>query len=153
MNALVQVTVDQLKDLLTEAELSQLPEMTMPGADDAESWLADILMRACDRVAGAVNACNRNEHIPTGLCKVPAECVHTALVLARHAAISALPGMGDTLEGSSRAAEYATACSELTLLATGRMAVDYALNREEEVEDSFTGSFRAISKPGKNFLF
>lgn len=114
------VTVDQLRSELTAAELEALPTAVMEGAtyEQVQAWLLERLVQASDRVVAAVNTCPRNAAIKSGLCRVPAACVRTVLVLARHAVISAIPGMAETLEGGTRAAEYSTATRELESLAS-----------------------------------
>ncbi len=123
-------SVEQLRARLTTAELAALPKAV--GVEEGEegaidAWLLGILMAACDRVVGAVNACERNARIAYGRRKVPAPCVHTAYVLARHAVISCIPGKGQLLEGSSREAEYRQACDTLNKLAACELDVgDYS---------------------------
>lgn len=125
------VTVDQLRAELTTAELDAIPSAVLgdanASADELEMWLGERLLQASDRVVAAVNSCNRNARIATGLCKVPAACVRTVLVLARHAVISAIPGMSDTLEGGTRAAEYSTAVQDLVRLASCEFVPEYKL--------------------------
>ena len=131
--SLQSVTVDQLRSELTAAELEALPSAVMDGAEyeQVQAWLQERLLQAADRVVGAVNTCSRNAAIKSGLCKVPAACVRTVLVLARHAVISAIPGMAETLEGGTRAAEYSTATRDLDSLASCSLVPEYALSEEE----------------------
>ncbi len=121
-------TVEELRFLLTETELSSVSECVAgEGEKSEEDFLTVHLLTACDRVVSAVNACRNNARIAYGKFKVPASCVHTALVLARHAVISAIPGMSDTLEGTSRESEYKTAVDDLARLAACELdAGDYA---------------------------
>ncbi len=130
-------SVEQLRARLTSAELTALPDAVgvEAGEDEAvNAWLLEVLMAACDRVVAAVNACERNARIAYGRRKVPESCVHTALVLARHAVISCIPGMGDVLEGSSRAAEYKTAVDDLRRLAACELdAGDYGDTEDADI--------------------
>lgn len=121
-------TVSDLRRCLTAAELESVSDAVVGEGENAESdFLTAHLLTACDRVVSAVNACGQNARIAYGKFKVPASCVHTALVLARHAVISAIPGMSDTLEGTSRASEYRTATETLAKLAACELdAGDYA---------------------------
>lgn len=134
MSALHEVTVAELKARLTLAETDALPDAVTEGS--ADTWLASLLRAACDRVVGALNACERNAPIATGLGKVPAECVNMVLVLARHAVIAALPGvdLASTLEGSARAAEYQTAVADLQRLASCELLPEYTLAEGEGAE-------------------
>ena len=127
------VSTEELRAAMTEAERASLPDSV--GGVELEAWLRSLLLHAADRVVGAINSCERNARIATGLCRVPAECVHTVLVLARHAAISAVPGLANVLEGSSRAAEYATATRDLERLASCELLPLYELE-EEDAADS-----------------
>jgi hypothetical protein len=139
--SLQSVTVDQLRSELTAAELEALPSAVMDGAEyeQVQAWLQERLLQAADRVVGAVNTCARNAAIKSGLCKVPAACVRTVLVLARHAVISAIPGMAETLEGGTRAAEYSTATRELESLASCSLVPDYALASDEMADGGSCG--------------
>lgn len=130
------VTVDQLRSELTASELEAVPRVVKDGAtpEQVEAWLQERLLQAADRVVAAVNTCPRNVAIKSGLGKVPAACARTVLVLARHAVISAIPGMAETLEGGTRAAEYATATRDLESLASCSLVPDYALEEEEMAE-------------------
>lgn len=149
MSALTTVTTGMLRQLLTEAEAESIAGVTGGGLTE-EAWLQERLEQAANRVVGAVNACSENPAIKTGLCKVPASCVHTTLVLARHAVIAALPGMSETLEGSSRAAEYNTAVQDLSRLAACELSVHYELADGEGEEGS--GTFLINSHPALDFL-
>jgi hypothetical protein len=135
------VTVDQLRSELTASELESVPRVVKEGAtpEQVEAWLQERLLQASDRVVSAVNTCPRNAAIKSGLCKVPAACVRTVLVLARHAVISAIPGMTETLEGGTRAAEYSTATRDLESLASCSLVPDYALEEEEMAEGGACG--------------
>lgn len=113
--ALHRVTVEELKHALTLAEGSALPKAVTDGSSDG--LLEETLLHVCDLVVGRINACPQNARLATGLCKVPAECVGTVLVLAQHRILSKLPGMAEALEGASRAAEYQQACRALEALA------------------------------------
>ncbi len=175
-------TPEELCRLLTETEMESLPGFVLgegsavsPAGgvpdDDSEvqggasadtspalpaavtAWLVDILTTACDRVVSAVNACESNTRIAYGARKVPAACVHTALVLARHAVIACLPGMSDTLEGSSRAAEYKTACSDLARLAACELdAGDYADASPADPDvDATSSGVGVICRPAMEF--
>lgn len=123
MAILRQLTVDDLRGCLVPSELMAVGTVVAGGEAEVTGWLQEKLTDACDRVCGAVAACPRNLAIPYGLCKVPAPCSHTALVLARHAVISSIPGMSETLEGSSRSAEYHTAVADLQAMASCRLDV------------------------------
>lgn len=135
------VTVDQLRCELTAAELAALPGAVTPDAtgEQVQTWLSEKLLQAADRVVAAINTCSRNEAIKSGLCRVPAACVRTVLVLARHAVISAIPGMSETLEGGSRSAEYATATRDLESLASCALMPEYSLGADEAVEGGESG--------------
>lgn len=154
--SLQEVTIAQLRGELTAAELEAVPGAVF-GTDEnsaevVETWLGEKLLQACDRVVAAVNSCSRNPRIMTGLCKVPAACVRTVLVLARHAVISAIPGLSDTLEGSSRAAEYSTAVQDLSRLASCEFVPEYRLTEGE----SSAGSCGVTLVPGgmaNDYLF
>ena len=117
-----------------------------------QAWLAGMLVQACDSVVTAVNTCPRNKHIRTGLCKVPAGCVRTALVLARHAVISAIPGMAETLEGSSRSAEYSTATAALQRLASCDLVPEYSLG-ESEGSSGTSGVTLVLGNPTNDYMF
>lgn len=115
MAGLHRVEVSELREVLTPAELESVSAAV--GAEACEGWLAALLVRACDRVVGALNGCPRNSRIAAGLRKVPEECVHTVLVLARHAVLAAVPALAEVLEGASRAAEYQAALADLRAMA------------------------------------
>lgn len=154
---LIELTTTQLRAELTEAELRALPKAVLASVGDGaaeavEAWLGGRLLQACDRVVVAVNSCSQNRAIMTGLCKVPAGCVRTALVLARHAVISAIPGMADTLEGGTRSAEYSTATNELRALASCELRPEYALTDDEALTGT-GGGFGFIRKPADSFLW
>lgn len=130
------ITTNELKARLTAAELAAVPASVLGIPDDStadaraaavEAWLQGILLNACDRVAAACNSCARNPYTAPGTYRVPASQVHTALVLARHAAISAVPGLASKLEGGSRSAEYSTAVADLQRLASCELRVDTEL--------------------------
>ena len=126
------VTVSELRAQLTQAELEAIPD-AVDGVE-AEAWLAAHIEHACARVVGAINACEKNARIAPGGSKVPLECVRTVLVLARHAVIAAVPGLASTLEGESRAAEYATATRDLDRLAACELLPLYELEDEEAAD-------------------
>ena len=149
------VTVDMLRAELTTAELGSIPRtVTIQGGAEAsvDGWLAEKLMQACDRVVAAINSCRENEAIATGLSKVPQGCVRTALVLARHAVISSVPAMAETLEGSSRAAEYQTATRELSELASCQLRPEYTLV-EGEALNGASGGITLLGRPADNFVW
>ena len=127
------VTVAMLRESLTLAEQKQLPAFSSEegGESYAEAWLQERVRQACDRVVAAINTCSRNTAIKSGLCRVPAACVKTALVLARQDVLAAVPGMAETLEGGTRSAEYSTAVQELNALASCHLVPDYKLTEEE----------------------
>lgn len=135
------VSTTQLRSELTAAELDAIPQAIAGDATEerVEEWLQERLLQAADRVVAAVNTCPRNVAIKSGLGKVPAACVRTVLVLARHAVVSAIPGMAETLEGGTRAAEYATATRDLESLASCSLVPDYALDEEEMAEGGACG--------------
>ena len=147
------VTVAQLRNELTGAELKSLPSAVKENATEAEvqAWLEEKLTQAADRVVGAINTCSRNEPIKSGLCRVPAECVHTVLVLARHAIISAIPGISDVLEGGSRSAEYATATRDLESLASCALLPEYILQADEAAEGGLSGFGLMQGEPVNKF--
>lgn len=154
MQSLEVVTVQQLKEELTAVEIAALPPISTgdkSGSEADNAWLQAKLLQACDRVVAAVNSCDRNPAIKPGLCKVPAGCVRTALVLARHAVISALPAVSDILEGSSRAAEYQTATRELSELASCTLRPEYVLTEDEALQGS--GSITLLGKPADSFIW
>ena len=105
------------------------------------------MREACDRVVGAINACPQNAPIASGLGKVPAECKRTAIVLARHAAISAVPAMHQALEGETRHDEYNAATADLAALAACDLLPMYELEEEESAIDE--GSAPGITVIGK----
>ena len=119
MAGLHAVTVDELRQLLTPMEAEAVAEAV--GASAVGSWMGALLLRACDRVVGALNGCPHNTRISTGLCKVPEECVNAVLVLARHAVLGAVPALSEVLEGSTRAAEYQAALADLRAMACGEL--------------------------------
>lgn len=129
--------------MLTKAELAAVPVVvlgltigeggiTPAQQEQVDAWLEDKLAACTDRVVSAVNECERNPQIAFGVRKVPSACRYTALVLARHAVISAVPAQSNTLEGSSRAAEYQNAVADLAKLASCELAV----NDYEDSEDT-----------------
>lgn len=133
-------TTAELRSLLTREEVASIPQAVLglgsavsetDAAQAVETWLGGQLLRACDRVAAAVNACSCNPFVAPGTFRVPPSQVHTALVLARHAVISAIPGLSSTLEGGSRAAEYGTATADLQRLATCELRVDAELAADD----------------------
>lgn len=134
------VTVDALRGELTAAELRALPKAVGAGTDgEVEAWLQERVMQACDRVVAALNTCSRNQPIASGLCKVPAACVRTALVLARQAVIGAVPGLAETLEGGTRGAEYSTAVGELHAMAACQLVPEYDLGPGDGVAGGDAG--------------
>jgi hypothetical protein len=150
------VTVNQLRDELTAAELESIPgavfgEENTP-VDVVEAWLAERLLQASDRVVAAINTCSRNTNICTGLFKVPAACVRTVLVLARHAVISAIPGLSETLEGSTRSAEYSTAVQDLQRLASCEFVPLYKL-ADGESGSGQSGITLLLGEERSDFLF
>lgn len=151
------VTVELLRGELTAAELTALPSAVLEGgkptAMQVEAWLQERVLQACDRVVAAVNTCSHNVPILSGLCKVPAACVRTALVLARHAVVSALPGMAEVLEGSSRSAEYSTACRELDALASCALRPEYDLSDGEGVDGGEVGFTAKYGEKLSNWMF
>lgn len=150
------MTVNQLRDELTAAELESIPgavfgEENTP-VDVVEAWLAERLLQASDRVVAAINTCSRNTNICTGLFKVPAACVRTVLVLARHAVISAIPGLSETLEGSTRSAEYSTATRDLQALASCELMPEYAL-AEGESSSGQSGITLLLGEERSDYMF
>ena len=150
------VTAAQLRDELTGAELEAIPGAVF-GSDDTpaevvEEWLHERVLQACDRVVAAVNSCRRNAAIRTGLCKVPAACVRMALVLARHAVISAIPGLSETLEGSTRSAEYSTATRDLQALASCELVPEYSL-AEGESSSGQSGITLLLGEERSDYMF
>ena len=99
-------------------------------------WGEKNKLEVCDRVVGAINACPQNAPIASGLGKVPAECKRTAIVLARHAAISAVPAMHQALEGETRHDEYNSATADLAALAACDLLPMYELEEEESAIDA-----------------
>ena len=136
---------------MTEAENAAVASVVGGVEDRLGVWLAEFIAQACDRVCGAINACERNARIATGLSRVPAECVRMVIVLARHAAISAVPGMGEVLEGSARAAEYATATRDLDRLAACELLPLYELE-EAEAADGGGGRVSVIGQPVSTWM-
>lgn len=140
-------TVTELKEVLTQAEISAIPRVVLGVVPNAaggaltqaqeakvDAWLEAKLTQATDKVVSAVNACAENPRIKLGARKVPSALAYTALVIARHAVISAIPGMSQTLEGSSRAAEYNTAMNTLAKVASCDLFVnDYADSEDPDV--------------------
>lgn len=158
-------TVAELKATLTQGELKALPRAVVGdaaknGTDEqnaaaVDSWLADHLRRACDQVVAAVNACEKNPRILCGFSKVPAACVKTALVLARHSIIASIPGsdLSGTLEGSTRASEYSTATRTLEQLAACELAVnDYANSGDEAIDPTTRSGVFIIAHPANCWM-
>ena len=133
MNSLQLITVNQLKQSLAAAELEALPDAV--GSVEVDAWLSSLISQACDRVIGAINACPSNSPIRTGLSRVPSECARTVIVLARHAAISALPAMHQALEGETRHDEYNRATADLDALASCDLLPLYELAEDEAALD------------------
>jgi len=153
--SLQEVTVTRLRAELTSAELGAIPRTIFAqggNTEQVDGWLAEKLTQACDRVVAAINSCSKNVPIRPGLCRVPAGCVRTALVLARQAVISSVPAMAETLEGSSRAAEYQTATRELSELASCALLPEYALSAEEGLYGTGCG-ITLLGKPADNFVW
>ena len=150
------LTVEQLRDELTSTELEAIPEQVFgdenASAEEVQVWLTGMLMQACDSVVDAINTCPRNRKIRTGQLKVPAGCVRTVLVLARHAVISAIPGLAETLEGSSRAAEYSTATQTLTRLASCDLVPEYTLEAEE-ISSGQSGVTLILGNETNDYMF
>ena len=151
------LTVEQLRAELTAAEIDAIPGSVL-GTDNApheevQAWLAGMLQQACDSVVDAINTCPKNAKIRTGLFKVPAGCKRTALVLARHAVISAIPGLSETLEGSSRAAEYSTATAALQRLASCDLLPEYSLGDEEGSRGNGSGITLVLGGATNDYMF
>lgn len=147
---LITPTVDNLKACLTQAELAAIPSgvlaQTSPDATSVDAWLGEKLAGAVARVIAACNSCSLNSLIPPDSGQVPESQLHTVLVLARHAVISCIPGMAETLEGSSRAAEYNTAVSDLSKLASCELRVD------AEIDEAYTGrGMSVLTRPSFDF--
>lgn len=135
-NNLHTLTLDELKGMLTQSELTAIPRVVLglvvaPGSSlssaqeqAVDAWLTEKLTQAGDMVVSAVNECERNPQIKLGVLKVPAATRYTALVIARHAVLSAIPGQSQTLEGGTRAAEYSQAQAALTRIASCELFVD-----------------------------
>lgn len=155
VSGLRDVTVAMLCESLTLAEQRQLPKFstTDAGEEKTEAWLQERVRQACDRVVAAINTCSRNAAIKTGLCRVPAACVKTALVLARQDVLSAVPGMAETLEGGTRSAEYHTAVQELNALASCSLVPDYKLAEEELAEGTDCGLTVRFGETASNWMF
>lgn len=147
------VTVDQLRSELTAAELEALPRAVASGAsaEQVQAWLQERLLQAADRVVGAINTCSRNAAIKSGLCRVPAACVRTVLVLARHAVISAIPGMAETLEGGTRSAEYASATRDLESLASCSLVPEYTPAPDEAADGGACGVTLILGEKANKF--
>lgn len=145
------ITPAQLRHSMTEAENAAVLSVADAEGMELDAWLGEFLAQACDRVVGAVNACAKNARIAPGLGRVPAECVRTALVLARHAAISAAPGMAETLEGGTRAAEYANATRDLDRLAACDLLPVYELDEDEQADDE-GGSVRVLARSVNSWM-
>lgn len=144
-----------LRAELTSAELGAIPRTILAqggNTEQVDGWLAEKLTQACDRVIAAINSCSKNVAIRPGLCRVPAGCVRTALVLARHAVISSVPAMADTLEGSSRAAEYQTATRELSELASCALLPEYTLSADDGLYGT-GGGITLLGKPADSFVW
>lgn len=153
--SLQDVTVDMLRAELTSAELGAIPRTIVGqqgGSAEVDGWLAEKLKQACDRVIVAINSCSKNVAIKPGINRVPQGCVRTALVLARHAVISAVPAMAETLEGSSRSAEYQTATRELNELASCTLLPEYTLRSDEGLYGTGAG-ITLLGKPADNFVW
>ena len=154
-DGLRQVTVAMLRESLTLAEQRQLPAFSSDdgGESYAEAWLQERVRQACDRVVAAINTCSRNAAIKSGMCRVPAACVKTALVLARQDVLAAVPGMAETLEGGTRSAEYSTAVQELNALASCKLVPDYKLTVEELAEGGESGMTVRFGEKASNWVF
>ena len=134
---LSEASLSDLKEALTSAELAAIaPSVLGVPADEADEardlWLQAKLDQASRRVIAECNSCALNPQLSVSAGRVPASQVHTVLVLARHAVISCIPGMAETLEGSSRQAEYNTATRELDRLASCDLRVDGEILEEDE---------------------
>lgn len=151
MKSLAKITVEDLKNSFAAAELEALPDAV--GGVKVDDWLASLIEQACDRVVGAINACPQNAPIASGLSRVPAECKRTAIVLARHAAISAVPAMHQALEGETRHDEYTSATSDLTALAACDLLPLYELEEDESAIDEGTApGITVIGKASPDWL-
>lgn len=148
------VTVERLREELTVPELAALPKAV--GAEtmhEVDAWLQSRVLQACDRVVAAINTCSRNRPIAAGLCKVPAGCVRTALVLARQAVLSAIPGLAETLEGGTRSSEYSTAVGELHALAACQLVPEYELSGQEAAVQEDAGFAMKTGEKVYNWCF
>lgn len=148
--SLQDVTVSMLRAELTSAELGAIPRTILSA--EVDGWLAEKLKQACDRVIAAINSCSKNVAIKPGINRVPQGCVRTALVLARHAVISAVPAMAETLEGSSRSAEYQTATRELSELASCTLLPEYTLRSDEGLYGTGAG-ITLLGKHADSFVW
>ena len=144
------VTTAELKDTLTSAERATMARELGPDAD-ADAWLGACLLQACDRVVAAINSCERNVRILPGLCKVPAECVRTALALARHAMVSMVPAMAANLSDGARAAEYNSAQHDLAALAACELIPLYT-PEEDELADTGDPGCAIIGRPAQDWF-
>lgn len=149
MSGLHAVTVDELRQVLTPTEVESVAESV--GSANVDAWLMALLLRASDRVVGALNGCPRNTAIATGLGKVPEECVHTVLVLARHAVLAAVPGLAEVLEGSSRAAEYQAALADLRAMACCELRPGCVVP-DAESADGGAGSVGIVAIPDMDWM-
>ncbi len=115
MALLTTITTDIVKNYLTDAELGSF-------LDEAE--IQRHIRQVCDLVAAHVNNSGRYPRIPHGQCKVPDSLSGDACVIIRQRLISLIPGMADTLEGATRAKEYAAAIENLRSVARGELQVN-----------------------------
>ncbi len=164
MPALHLCTVTDLRRQLTPNELTAIAQAVLgrkatDSAEDAaaiDEHLSRLLTAACDRVVASVNACESNPRLAFGARKVPKACVMTALVLARHALLSSVPGVMPKLEGSTRAAEYQQALADLNAIAACKLYVaDYADSGEEDKDEAIIGggtSTTIIGQPVHNWM-
>lgn len=156
-------TVPELKDMLTVSEIAAIPravlgldvvagsQLSQQQQGEVTAWLEEKLRQATDTVVSAVNECASNPKIKMGALKVPAGCRYTALVLARHAVISAIPGQAQTLDGSTRAAEYSKAQQDLARIASCQLYVnDYAGSEDPDII-SGGGGISVIGSPAWNW--
>lgn len=151
MPALISVTPAELKLTFTAAELAAIPEAI--GSVELDAWLANLIAQASDRVIAAINSCPKNAPIRTGIGKVPLDCKRTVIVLARHAALAALPAMHQVLEGETRHDEYERATRDLDALAACDLLPLYELEEEEMPEEgTLSGGIGITGRENPSFL-
>lgn len=141
MSELVPVTAAMLRERMTPEECAVVTD---------DNRLAEAITQACDRVNAHVNACAKNRRILAGISKVPAPAVLDTLTIARHAVLGSVPGMAETLEGSTRQREYEHAEAVLIRIASCQLDMgDYA--DDSDLDDAGTNHTTLRGAPAQNW--